>query len=120
MSSTDMTRLALLRLRRKRAGNFNVPLLRKSPLLVTPRMVAAAMKKEGGFDLTFFDLSKVEFDTVDPMSLNQFKGVEAIWRVFPKGEFGNRQSDYVWGTVVVGLASSPKGIEVVAHIRVKT
>jgi len=105
--------------RHKRAGGFTVPLLNK---LVTPRVVMNAMKKTNSFDMSYFDFRKIQFDTVDPMHsmmAGRGKGLEAIWRVFPAGEFDNRKSEYAWGTVFVKMESSAKGIVASAAVYVK-
>lgn len=103
--------------RPKQAGGFSLPLFEK---LVTPRVIQNAMKREGGFTMDFFDFRKIQFDTVDPAAHSSLgAGLEAIWRVFPKGEFDNRESEYAWGTVQVYMKPTPKGISVSAHLYLK-
>ena len=107
----------------KKAGGFKTPTFNKPESVVTPRRIMSAMKKEGGFVLSYFDFSKIQFDTVDKavMLPPPYKyGYEAIWRVFPHGEFGDRKSEYAWGTVFVGMAVTGKGIQVASYIYVKT
>jgi len=102
----------------KKAGKFSMPVFNKMESIVTPRRIINLMKKEGGYDMGFFDLSKIEFDTVDKDQYppHPYQGYQAIWRIFPPGEFGNRKSEYIWGYVFAGLASTGKGIQVIAHM----
>jgi hypothetical protein len=114
---TTATRVAQRWLRT--AGGFTVPLLHKT---VTTRMIANALKKSGEFDLDFFDLRNIQWDTVDQAKFPPHPyqaGFERTWRIFPKGEFGNRESEYVWGTVFVGMAPGNDGTPVGAHIYIK-
>lgn len=107
--------------KRVNAGSYSFPVFNKEESLVTIRRIYNAMKKAGWL-VDEFDFSKVQFDTVDKahqLPGGWTKGVEAIWRVFPHGEFGNRKSEYVWGTVTAALESSSKGISVLARIYVK-
>lgn len=109
--------------RTKKAGGFKLPTFSKPELVVTARRILNAMKKEGGFNLPYYDFSKIQFDTVDKAAMlpPPYKhGYEAIWRVFPHGEFGDRKSEYAWGTVFVGMAVTGKGIQVASYIYVKT
>ena len=80
------------------------------------------MQRSGEFNMDFFDFSKIQFDTVDVMGqASGFydKGLEVIWRVFPPGKYGDRQSEYTWGTVQTLLGSSDQGVRVATNIRVK-
>ena len=102
-------------------GSESFPIFNKETSVVTAKRIQNAMRR-ADYIMEMFDFSKVQFDTVDPAELlpgGFQKGVEAIWRVFPHGEFGNRKSDYVWGTVRVALASGNNGVEVLADIYVR-
>lgn len=105
----------------KDAGSLTLPLFGKTDVLVTAKQIKATMAK-AGFLTDFFDFTKIQFDTVDPATSPPAPyrhGFEAIWRVFGHGEFGDRNTEYVWGTVQIYMASSDKGIQVAAIIRVK-
>jgi len=105
----------------KVAGSLTLPLFGKTEALVTAKQIKAAMAK-AGYLTDLFDFTKIQFDTVDPASgpPSPYRhGFEAIWRVFGPGEFGDRHTDYVWGTVQIYMASSDKGIQVAAVIHVK-
>lgn len=103
----------------KTAGGFMVPL--KNGAKIGPRQIKAVCKKEGGFKMDFYDWTKVQWEkTGNETAGGQFKTYHTIWRVFPPGEFGNRQSDYVWGYVEAGVSEGRSGqVEVKAVLYVK-
>lgn len=114
--------LALLRA--KTAGSESFPVLGKKAAVVTSQMIKNAVLK-AGYLPGFFDFSKIEIDPdVDEASAMLTpppyrKGLNVSWRVFQPGKFGDRTSEYVWGTVQVYLGSSGQGIPVHASIYVK-
>lgn len=103
----------------KKAGGFALPL--KNGAKVGPRQIKMACKKSNSFDMDFFDWTKIQWvKTGNETSGGQFKTYHTIWRVFPQGDFGNRQSDYIWGYVEAGVTEERGGfVEVKAVLYVK-
>ena len=107
----------------KNAGKtvFPISALSKGGGTVGPAEIQRAVAR-AGFTKSYLeglDFTHIEFDAVEKAVTVPGEGVEAIWRVFPKGQFDNRNSDYVWGTVTLSMQSSPAGIHVVGIIMVK-
>jgi|OM-RGC.v1.026303003 hypothetical protein len=104
----------------KQGGSYTVKLFNKDGVTVTARQIKAACDK-AGWDTSFFDFSKIEFDTnVENLSMTREPhNYHAIWRVYPPGEYGNRRSEYVYGYVYIGMSVSAKGITVVSTMTVK-
>ena len=118
------TRKSLLATLRKRAGKFSMKVFSKDRVTVTAKDIEKAIRAEGGWDATFID--NLDFKNVewvkgtDPLANSHPPGVEVSWRVFPKGEYGNRDGDYVWGYVYAGVVAENNGITVVALLTVST
>lgn len=100
--------------RPKRAGFYNRPLCEE---IVTPQVIKDTMKRVGGFDMGAYDFSKIKFHPVNK-SKKLPHGYEVIWLVFPHGEFDVRESDFVHGTVSIGIKSTNKGAQVTSYITV--
>jgi hypothetical protein len=99
------------------AGGFSSPVFNKSESVVSSKRIANVMKRAGWL-IDQFDFSKIQWDAADQGRLAAYSMTQIIWRVYPKGEFGYRNSDYVWGTVRTGLREVGKGVEVVSQIYV--
>jgi len=103
----------------KTAGGTGGPLTPR-PLVVGPRRIKKTVLM-GGFDQDFvdkLDFRKVEFDKPEknPYRLN---GTIVWWRVFPKGSYGDRKSDYVHGYVMSEWDVGPKGVKITGWVVVK-
>lgn len=100
---------------------FPLPDIAKGESLVSANTIMRAVMR-AGFKKDYvagLDFTNVQFDAVEKSIMAPGEGVTVIWRVFPQGSYGDRTSDYVWGTVTVTLRSTPAGIHAVAHLTVK-
>jgi hypothetical protein len=104
----------------KTAGGTGWPLTPK-PVVVGPRRIKKAIIGSNEFTreyLESLDFKKVEYEKPEknPYRIN---GTLVTWRVFPKGSFGDRDSNYVWGYVSTEWRVGPKGIVMEGDVVVK-
>jgi len=104
----------------KKAGGTGWPLTPR-PLIVGPRRIKKTIIDSQAFTREFLetlDFRKVEFDKPEknPYRLN---GTIVWWRVFPKGSYGDRKSDYVSGYVMSEWEVSSKGVVIESAVLVK-
>jgi|1_EtaG_2_1085319.scaffolds.fasta_scaffold00740_13 hypothetical protein len=89
-------------------GGYSEPLpTPEGKSVVTTEMIKAAVD-EAGWLIDRLDFSQIQWVAPETMPINEFVMLESTFRVFPHGEFGNRESEYVWGTVGVGLLALPE------------
>ena len=103
----------------KTAGGTGFPLTKD--IKVTPRRVKKVCYDSGAFLNDFLDgmdWRKVEFDKPEKNPYRS-SGTLVWWRVYPVGEVGNKQSDYIYGYVMTEWVSGPKGIEIQGDVVVK-
>jgi len=104
----------------KEAGGTGWPLTPR-PLVVGLRRIQKTVVESGDYDQAFLaklDFRKVEFEKPIP---NPYRanGTLVWWRVFPKGSYGDRDSDYVYGYVMTEWNVSNKGVEIEGQVVVK-
>lgn len=104
----------------KTAGGTGWPLTARD-IKVGPRRIKKVCYDARVFDTDFLDgmdWGKVEFDKPEKNPYRS-SGTLVWWRVYPMGEVGNKQSDYIYGYVMTEWTSGPKGIEIQGDVVVK-
>ena len=105
---------------KKTAGGTGFELTPR-PVVVGPRRIKKTIIDSGAFTrdyLESLDFRKVEYDKPEknPWRIN---GTVVTWRVFPKGSFGDRESNYVYGYVSTEWKVGSKGIVMEGDVVVK-
>jgi hypothetical protein len=107
----------------KKAGGYTKAI--KGNGKVTVRMLQNFVYKSNEFDkdwLDKLDWKKMEFDGPIAGTYAGLAGKDChtIWRVFPQGSVGDRQSDYIWGKISTSTGSGRGGaIEVQTFLYLK-